>query len=111
MANHRALTISKTFEQANFAGKTYNQQNGTTGKGYIFVLCCILFNIWILIGNILLTTFETDENDRGRARSRFICPIVDCPFANADSIPTQAIILDMFTEEDKNHIELFHPEC
>ena len=48
---------------------------------------------------------------RDRFRSRPTCPKMDCPFNHADSIPTQAIILDMFTEKDKKHIQQYHHSC
>ena len=54
-------------------------------------------------------TFETDDFYRDRIRVR--CPIINCPYLDADSIPTRAIIPDMFTDKDKKHIEKFHPNC
>ena len=52
---------------------------------------------------------ETDEEYRNRIRLR--CPIIGCPYLDADSIPNEAIIPDMFTDKDKKHIEKFHPNC
>ena len=51
------------------------------------------------------------NNKRDRFRTRPTCPRMDCPFNHADSIPTQAIILDMFTDKDKKHIEKYHHSC
>ena len=50
-----------------------------------------------------------DEEYRNRFRVR--CPILGCPYLDNDSIPNKAIILDMFTDKDKKHIEKFHPSC
>ena len=62
---------------------------------------------------------KTDDNDnvsiniynRDRYRYRPTCPIMDCPYVDADSIPNNAIVLDMFDEKEKLHIEQYHPEC
>ena len=73
-------------------------------------------NKWIKNNNNNETK-KTDGNDklgndnRDRFRSRPTCPRIDCPFNHADSIPTKAIILDMFTEKDRKHIQQYHFSC
>ena len=53
----------------------------------------------------------SENYQRYRFRSRPRCPIKDCEYQHADSIPNKAIILDLFTEKDKQHIKQYHIEC
>ena len=52
-----------------------------------------------------------ENHQRGRFRPRPRCPIKDCEYHHADSIPNQAIILDLFTEKNKQHIKQYHIDC
>ena len=39
------------------------------------------------------------------------CSLKGCPFDDFDSIPNHALEPQMFTDEDKEHIQNFHPSC
>ena len=56
-----------------------------------------------------MNILENYRRDRFQSRAR--CPVKDCEYLHADSIPNQAIVLDLFTKEDKQHIKQYHTEC
>ena len=44
-------------------------------------------------------------------RGAMRCKIHECPFADADTLPTYAFVIDSLSEKDKDHIKMFHPLC
>ena len=61
---------------------------------------------------------DEEEEEYRLNRRRYIekrrpmrCKIHECPFADADTLPTYAFVIDSLSEKDKEHIKMFHPAC
>eukprot|EP01084_Bolivina_argentea_P038113 70487_1 len=53
--------------------------------------------------------YESDLNTEQRARRNKLCHIIDCEFENADTIPSKQLDINVYNEDEMQHVHQYHP--